>query len=121
MSKLNITSRVLDKLGFSEYWDENGTGGCRTLAFNSGDKLRIYEQDEMDDNTEGYSKDGIYIANHYCFSSHWATPKITGNRIYRDLFFLQDLYEVIFEYYPDSLTEFIEKCIELKMIAYIKP
>jgi hypothetical protein len=39
--KLNITDTILDKLGFSEYQDEHGTWGGRTLTFSDGTRFRI--------------------------------------------------------------------------------
>ena len=115
MRKLNLTDRILDKLGFSEYWDENGTWGGRTLAFKNGVKFRIIEQEEMDDDTEGYG-DGMYIAQHFYFAGWFAWEKIDGEC---DLFFLHEMYECIEKYYPTCLEEFIEKCKSLKMKIYI--
>ena len=54
MKRLNITDKILDKLGFSEYWDEHCTWGGRTLTFSNGTRFRIIEQEEMDDDTFYY-------------------------------------------------------------------
>lgn len=115
-NKLNITDQVLTKLGFSEYWDEHGTWGGRTLTFKDGTKLRIIEQEEMDDDTEGYALDGVYIAHHFYFAGWFAWPPIVG---YHDLYFLHDLYNCIKQYYPHCLEEFIEKCNSVKMGTYL--
>ena len=115
MRKLNLTDRILDKLGFSEYWDEHGTWGGRTLTFKNGVKFRIIDQEEMDDDTEGYG-DGMYIAQHFYFAGWFAWEKIDGEY---DLFFLHEMYECIEKYYPTCLEEFVDKCKNLKMKIYI--
>ena len=115
MRKLNLTDTILDKLGFSEYWDEHGTWGGRTLTFKNGVKFRIIDQEEMDDDTEGYG-DGMYIAQHFYFAGWFAWEKIDGEH---DLFFLHEMYECIEKYYPTCLEEFVEKCKRLKMKIYI--
>lgn len=117
MNRLNITSRVLDKLGFSKYWDEHGTLGGRTLTFSNGIKFRIIEQEEMDDDSEGYSSAGQYIANHFYFAGWFALPKIEEGVFY--LFFLHEMYDCILQCYPSCLEEFVEKCKKLKMDSYI--
>jgi hypothetical protein len=114
--KLNITSEVLDKLGFSEYWDEDGTWGGRTLKFNT-QQFRIAEQEETDDDTSGYGIDPTYIANHYYFVGWFAVPKIEANHY--NLFFLHEMYECIEKEYPDCLEEFHTKCIILNMGRYL--
>ena len=115
MRKLNLTDTILDKLGFSEYWDEHGTWGGRTLTFKNGVKFRIIDQEEMDDDTEGYGY-GMYIAQHFYFAGWFAWEKIDGKH---DLFFLHEMYECIEKYYPTCLEEFVEKCKSLKMKIYI--
>jgi hypothetical protein len=117
MSKLLITDTILDKLGFSEYWDEHGTWGGRTLAFNNGVRFRIIEQEEMDDDTEGYASFGRYIAHHYYFAGWFAIPKIDSPNY--DLFFLHEMYECIEKEYPDCIGEFVAKCKDLNMKPYI--
>jgi len=119
MEKLSITSKVLDKIGFSEYWDEHGTWGGRTLTFSNGTMFRIIEQEEMDDDSEGYSPNGRYVANHFYFTGWFAIPEISSN-IYFDLFFLHQMYECIEAVYPECLPEFVEKCKKLKMGSYIE-
>lgn len=113
MDKLNITETLLDELGFSEYWDEHGTWGGRTLTFENGTRFRIIEQEEMDDDTEGYGSNGRYIAHHFYFSGWFAIPKIEAAT--HDLFFLHEMFECIELNYPDCLPEFTKKCQSLKM------
>jgi hypothetical protein len=117
MTRLNITDKVLDKLGFSEYWDEHGTWGGRTLTFSNGVMFRIIEQEEMDDDTEGYSSNGRYVAAHFYFADWFAIPQIDKGHF--DLFFLHEMYDCIEKCYPDCLQEFVLKCNSLKMGAYI--
>lgn len=115
MKRLNLTDTILDKLGFSEYWDEHGTWGGRTLTFKNGVNFRIIDYDETDDDTDGYG-DGAYVAQHFYFTGWFATPKIDGDS---DLFFLHEMYECVEKYYPTCLEEFVEKCNRLKMKVYI--
>jgi len=117
MRRLNITATILDKLGFSEYWDEHGTWGGRTLTFSNGERFRIIEQEEMDDDTEGYSDDGAYVSNHYYFTGWFALPATKS--IHYDLFFLHEMYECVEKNYPNCVEEFIQKCRSLKMGKYI--
>lgn len=117
MTRLNITDLVLDKLGFSEYWDEHGTWGSRALTFSNGTHFRIIEQEEMDDDSEGYHKDGNYIAHHFYFAGWFAVPKIDD--VHFDLFFLHEMYACIAKYYPDCLEEFVDKCNSVRMGRYI--
>lgn len=106
MKRLNLTSKILDKLGFSEYWDEHGTWGTRTLFFSNGLSFQIIEQEEMDDDTEGHYPNGIYVANHYSYLEN-------------DLFFLHEMYACILEHLPDCIEEFTLKCRAVKMESYI--
>jgi hypothetical protein len=118
-NKLNITEDVLDKLGFTEYWDENGTSGGRTLHFEtSNDRLRVNEQCQMDDCYEGYNPKGAeYVSQHWSFLGWFATPKVDDDY---DLFFLHEIYEVIKKHYPKSLNEFVERCEKVLMGGFIK-
>lgn len=114
--KLNITDTVLDKLGFSEYWDEHGTWGTRTLTFSDNTKLTIIEYEEQD--ADYYENGNLYIAHHFVFNgSLKQKPEKDG---YYDLFFLSDLYKCIAELFPDNLEEFVNKCKDLYMFEYIK-
>lgn len=121
MFKLNITQGVLDKLGFSEYWDENGTWGGRTLTFSNGTRFRIIEQLEMEDENEGYGalsgSQPKYIANYFYFVGWFALPP-TKAKSY-DLFFLHEMYECIEKEYPDCVDEFVDICKKANMKPYI--
>lgn len=119
MQRLNITSTVLDRLGFSEYWDEHCTWGGRTLTFSDGTKFRIVEQCEMDDEDQGYGYGRPkYIANHFYFSGWFAIPAIDTNHC--DLFFLHEMYECIKSNYPSVIGEFVSKCKAVNMGEYIE-
>jgi hypothetical protein len=116
MERLLITKTVLDKLGFSEYWDEHGDWGGRTLTFSNGEMFRIIETEENDDDTYGYASGGNYISHHYSFAGWFAIPPIEGHS---DLFFLHEMHECITKYYPSCINEFTDKCIKLKMKLYL--
>lgn len=121
MKKLNITDTILDKLGFSKYWDEHGTWGSRTLTFSNGTKFRIIEQEEMDDVYDGYSllsgDKPTYIGNYFYFGGFFAIPKKQcGNY---ELYFLHQMYVCIEKEYPDCIKEFTTKCKKLNMKPYI--
>jgi hypothetical protein len=66
-NELLITDRVLDRLGFSEYWDEHSTWGGRNITFGD-DRLRVIDQEEMDDDTEGNWFNGAHVAAHYRYA-----------------------------------------------------
>jgi len=117
MRRLNITDKILDKLGFSEYWDEHGTWGGRTLTFSNGTRFRIIEQEEMDDDTCGYLDCGVYVAHHFRFDGFFAIPKTDADNF--DLFFLHEMYECLEQNYPDCLDEFVSKCRKLRMGVFI--
>jgi len=114
---LNITSEVLDGLGFSEYWDEHEIWGTRTFVFSNGQHFRIIEQEAIDDDSDGYSLDGQYVANHFYFGGWMAWPKIDKGKY--DLFFLHEMYDCLKECYPDCLEEFVSICKNVKMGKYI--
>jgi len=117
MLKLNITQEVLDTLGFSEYWDEHGTWGGRTLTFNNGKRFRIIEQQEMEDSGDGYIDQPMYVANHFYFVGWFALPPTKAK--YYDLFFLHEIYECIEKEYPDCVNEFVDICKKVNMKPYI--
>ena len=116
MKRLNITSTILDKLGFSEYWDEHGNWGGRTLTFSDGTKFRIIERKEEDPD---YCNNGNeYAARHWYFTGWFALPK--NEQSHFDLFFIHEMYQCLWECYPNVLNEFSEKCKELGMESYIQ-
>lgn len=108
-----ITDKVLDKLGFSEYWDEDGDWGGRTLIFESGDRLRIIDFGEKDLDDDGHTSHGKYSPQHYSFNDFFAIPKLSNYT--RELLVLSDLKQVVKDCYPKSYDEFIKKCTSLKM------
>lgn len=108
-SKLLITETVLDKLGFAPYNDLNGDCGSRILRFKDGSYITIWEHGEKDDDSDGYSKDGIYISHHF----YSMEENI-------DLHFLHELHKLIRAKSPASVSEFEDKCKQLKMFYYIK-
>lgn len=115
--KLALTDSILDKLGFSEYWDENGDWGGRTLTFTDGTRFRIIDYCEKDDEDDGYGYgEGKFRGAHFTFCGWFALPKIDGDH---ELFFLHEMYECIQKYYPSCLPEFTEKCIKLLMRSYL--
>jgi hypothetical protein len=111
MEILNLTDLILDKFGFSEYWNDNGDSGTRTLTFSDGTILTIVEV------LEHINDDNILLSNHYCYLGYKAIPK---NSFEQDLYFLHDLFEIIELFYSNCMEEFIEKCKELKIINYIE-
>ena len=113
--RMNLTEKALDEIGFSEYWDEHGTWGTRTLTFSNGDKFRIIEN--LDDVAEVDAKGTeLFCANSYVHSTVLGMPRPERDR---DLIFLHDLYEVIEQQLPDSLAEFISICRKKHMGLYI--
>lgn len=116
MDKLNITDDVLDKLGFTEYWDEHCTWGTRSLIFDNGVSFDIIEmcQDDCCDN--GYDE-GYYISQHWYFSE-WYVNKTSCKA--HDLFFMHEMYECIKSFYPECLDDFITKCKQANMSIYIE-
>jgi len=113
--KLNITDGVLDALGFSDYWDEDGDWGSRILDFENGTRFRIAEMCESDD------KEGLYVAQCFWFSDWYAIPTLLlEGQGHTDLFFLHEMYECIAKLYPKCLPEFTCRCNKVKMISYIE-
>jgi len=118
--RLNITSDVLDKLGFSEYDaindDEWYSWGTRTLMFTDGTKFIIAEIQQIDDYVCDFGVNG-YVSHHYEFFGFMAEPTVPIGPV--DLFFLHEMYECIATYYPDCLEEFTDKCKAVRMYHYI--
>ena len=117
MIKCLITSTLLDKLGFSEYWDENGDWGGRTLTFSDGTRFRIMDLGELDDDEFGYGN-GKYRPAHFCFAGWFAIPEIK-EKADHELFFLHEMYQCIEKFYPSCLNEFLFRCNALKLTYYI--
>src|SRR5690348_1840140 len=116
-NELLITDRVLDRLGFSPYWDEHCTWGGRTITFGEKEaSIRIIDQEEMDDDTEGNWFDGSHVSPHFRYAGWFDVPKTDGDS---DLYFLHQLYDVVKYKCPDFLNEFKERCAKNNMKAYI--
>lgn len=113
MRRLNITDDVLDRLGFSEYWDEHGTFGTRTLTFDDGSQFTIVEQEDMVDEYED-----IYISHHFYFCGSFSRPRLEPHITFY-LFFLDEMYQCISQYYPHCLEEFLQRCHKAKMKVYL--
>jgi hypothetical protein len=113
--ELLITDKVLDVLGFSEYWAGSGEFGERSFGIQGVKLYRIVEQDEMDDPASGYGYgEPEYSSCH--FSQPFASKKMGS------IYFLHELYESIAEITPDLLEMFIEKTKQkgVNMYPYIK-
>lgn len=111
-SEMLLTSRALDKLGFTEYWGGSGDFGDRRFGITKDGKqyekwLFITELDEKDDECDGYCKDKWYVSSRYI-------GKYTGS-----IYFLHELYEEILAQTPSLEEYFLERCIKCNMINYI--
>lgn len=108
-NELLLTSKVLDVLGFSEYWGDCGESGTRTLNLGGtvGDPrlvnkkeyplYHIHEIDETEDPAAGYGGPPMY-------SSRYFTDKD-----FCSIYFLHDMYEdIINRRTPEEIEKFIE-------------
>ena len=116
--KLNITDDVLDRLGFSAYWDENGSDGTRSLLFSNNVRFTITEQCQMDDGNEGFGSDPIYVSNHFAYKTLYLHDDCLKHKEI-ELYFLHDILNVIKRYYKECKIEFINICKKANMGAYI--
>jgi hypothetical protein len=118
--ELLITQRVLDRLGFGEYWDEHGTWGTRTLSLVSTDvELFILdEQEEMDDDMEGHHVGGAHVAQTWQWNGVRNNKLNSGNSIYQ-VYFLHQLYDIIAAFYPTKLALFEQKAYEANLARYV--
>lgn len=110
--ELLLTSKVLDVLGFSEYWAGSGDFGERCFGVEKVELYRIVEIDEIDDPDAGYgSGEPQYCSKHYC-----------SRTFIKRIYFLHELYEDIENLNPNLLSMFIEKTKEknVNMYPYIK-
>jgi hypothetical protein len=117
--ELKITDKVLDVLGFSEYWAGASEYGERTFGIKKSEHqyekwYRIVDHDEMEDGNQGYISPARYYAQN--FSSPF------NARVSRRIYFLHDLYEDISDNAPDLLDFFIEKTKEkgVNMFPFIQ-
>lgn len=83
--ELNLTDKVLDAIGFTEYWSGSGDWGTRTLSFEGIEgRYELIDHDENYDVYDGYCIEREYGAQHFC-GMNWRST----------LYFLHDLYEEI--------------------------
>ena len=124
-AELRITSSVLDKLGFTEYWSGCGEFGERIFGIREDPSnengiyinwYRIVEYDELD-----YGADAGYGGEPYMYQSqYWSSP--FNAKVHRNIYFLHDLYEDISDNAPEVLEIFLEKSKEkgVNMYPYIQ-
>jgi len=96
-NNIKITDDILDILGFTEYWDENGSWGGRILKFKDGQWFQIIQSSEDDFGKE-------YKEDKYSFAGWFANPKIDCGSY--DLETIGDMTNCILEQYPNYLKEF---------------
>jgi len=113
--ELLITDKVLDVLGFSEYWAGASEYGERSFGIQGVEIYRIVENDEMNDPELGYGNNAPeYNACHY--------SKPFSAKTFGRIYFLHELYESIAESNPNILQMFVEKTKEqgVNMYPYIE-
>lgn len=123
--ELLLTDKVLDVLGFSEYWAGSGDFGDRRLDLGGkvGDERLtskkeypsyfIMVTDEIDDPEAGYG----YSEPEYC-SEHYS-----ANHFDSRIYFLHEMYEDILKRRtPEEVEKFVEitKGKNVNMYPYIK-
>lgn len=121
--ELLLTSRVLDTLGFSEYWADSGNSGTRTLDLGGkvGDErllakkeyplYYIHEIDEMADPCCGYCEIVEYDSCHIV-TKDWET-----------IYFLHEMWEDIVKRRTDEeVRVFVELTMKkgVNMYPYIE-
>lgn len=115
--EIRLTDKMLDVLGFSEYWAGNSdTYGERTFGI-EGEKLYwLGCTDESEDPCSGYCESAVYQAEYF------HTAVMYDYKKYRDVYFLHDLYEDIATFAPELLEMFVEKTKEkgVNMHPYIQ-
>lgn len=123
-NEMILTDKVLDVLGFSEYWAGSGGFGDRRLELGGqvGDERLtskkeypnyfVYEVDESEDPASGYGGEPEYSSAHFC-----------GNGFSPRLYFLHEMYEdILSRRTPEEIEKFIEitKRNGVNMYPYIK-
>lgn len=122
--EMHLSDRVLDKLGFSEYWAGCGDFGDRRLDLGGqkGDErltmkdqypmYLIYvidEQDQDEASGQGYGEPE-YVPYHFC-----------AKNFRTDLYFLHDMYEDILQNRtPKELKTFIELTKKVLLYPFLK-
>lgn len=112
--ELLITDKVLDALGFSEYWAGSGDFGERSFGVEGVRLFRIVEIDEIDDPDAGYG----YGEPEYC-ARHYGEPFSSRNSL-KNIYFLHELYESVLANCPGLMDMFVEKTKGVNMYPYIK-
>lgn len=106
-NELLLTNRVLDVLGFSEYWA--GSGGFGTRSFNG---YRVHQIDENEDPEGGYGLgEPQYCSEHFCTND------------FHPIYFLHEMYEdMVARCSPEFVKDFIEftKKKGVNMYPYIE-
>jgi hypothetical protein len=116
--ELILTDRILDKLGFTEYWAGSGDYGERCFGIKKNENqfehvpYRIVEIDEKDDDCDGYCETRNYVAQYY------QSP--FRAKVHRSIYFLHDLYDDIQDNAPHVLEFFVQKCKENNMYPFIE-
>lgn len=113
--KLNekITEDVLDRLGFSDYDDENCTWGNRRLRFGDAANWYVLQIIDYGDYLEenGRSKGFVY-ASWFELIDKFKPKTAEGKVDYRigwDLNTVKDIYKIIYLYHKEWLGEFKDK------------
>ena len=113
--ELRLTYRMLDVLGFTEYWAGGSDDyGERTFGISG---VKIYWLgciSESEDPCSGYCKEPVYQAEKFRTAFKYGKDK--------NIYFLHDLYDDIKENAPEVLEIFIEKTREngVNMYSYIE-
>lgn len=122
-TELILTDRILDLLGFTEYWGGPGDFGDRRLGIKL-DKNRfdsnysvfyIYQYDEKDDECDGYGYgEPQYVPSYYALPGYYYSAGQIAEQIktgvYSSIYFLHELYDAIDKFTPD-LIPFLESNI----------
>lgn len=124
MKKLLLTDKVLDVLGFTEYWAGSGdyygdrrldlggqVGDERLVSKGEYPLYYITVHDETPDPDSGYGSEPHYQSEHFT------------SKDYDDLYFLHDLYEdIVKRRTPEEVAKFIEitKRKGVNMYPYIQ-
>ena len=102
---------ILDKLGFSEYWDNNGTSGDRRLVMGEPlyaegiNSYTIEVLDEMEDVYEGY---GAMSGSESEYKPETCIHKETRTEIHT----LEDLLTNIKLYMPDEFYQHVKQILK---------
>ena len=122
-SEMLLTDKVLDVLGFSEYWGDSGDSGSRCLYLDGiiGDekytengkneypRYYIHVIDEKDDECDGY-----------CTPAKYCPERIT-DKDFSCMYFLHEMYEdILSRRTPEEIEVFQELLKKNNMWIYIE-